>query len=151
MPRRNKIEERFHIQFIDWCFANAHRWPDASITVPRRVRSGRTTIEVMAKTLAFFHPPNGGARDAVTGSIMHKMGVRRGILDLWLPVPSCGYSGLVLELKAPQKYMTKEQKTWSDFLGRMGWRVWVCRSLSECIDTTTSYLDSRKTRGIVKI
>ncbi|MCP4569029.1 MAG: hypothetical protein GY841_15755 [FCB group bacterium] len=150
MPRRNQVEEQFHIQFIDWCFANAGRWPDASIEVPRRIRAGRGTIEVRAKTLAFFHPPNGGARDAVTGSIMHKMGVRRGVFDLWLPVPNKKYIGLALELKAPQKYMSKEQKNWSNFLELMGWRVEVCRSLAECIDVTTTYLNSREKCGIVK-
>ena len=144
---RNHIELKIHKQFIEWCWTpQAHRWPDAVITLPRKVRVGRRTIEVQAPTLAFFHPANGEARDAKTGSLLHAMGVRRGILDLWLPVPREEYCGLVLELKAPGKKMSPDQKTWTAFLKNVGWKVLAVYSFSECVEETTRYLDM-KTRG----
>lgn len=144
MARRNRDEELTHISFIEWCYANWQRWPWASIVVPRRIRMGRRTVEIQAKTLAFFHPPNGGARDAITGSKMHQLGTRRGILDLWLPVPSGAHCGLIIELKAPKKYPSKEQKVWIEFLHGVGWKVEVCRTVAECIDVTAAYLNTAK-------
>jgi len=139
------IETDIQKSFIEWCWSPlAHRWPDAVIVAPRKVRVGRSTIEVMAKTLAFFHPANGEARDAITGSKLHKMGVRRGVLDLWLPVPRPGHCGLVIELKAPGGRMSKDQKVWEEFLSGRGWKVELAESFQECIDATVSYLDSNK-------
>lgn len=143
---RNLIEKTCHKMFINWCWTqDAHRWPDAVITLPRKVRVGRKTIEVQAQTLAFFHPANGEARDAKTGSLLHAMGVRRGILDLWLPVPRSEYCGLVLELKAPGGggRTSKEQKTWIDFLTKAGWKVSVVYSFAECKERTIAYLDQK--------
>jgi len=114
-----------------------------AIELPRRVRVGRRTIEIQAKTVPFFHPANGEIRDARTGAKLHAQGVRRGVLDLWLPVPRGGFCGLVIELKAPKNYPSKEQRIWIDFLERMGWRVVVCRSVEECIQATCLYLNSK--------
>ena len=46
-----------------------------------------------------FHVPNGGTRDAVEGRHLKQQGVKRGVPDLCLPVPSGRYHGLFLELK----------------------------------------------------
>lgn len=143
MGRRNKEEEKIQLDFIVWCWNNHNRWKDVEIEIPRRVRFGRKTIEVMAKSVPFFHVPNGGNRDAVTGSKLNAHGLRKGMLDLVLPVPAGKHCGLIVEVKKPKGVVSKEQKIWLTFLERVGWRVEVCRSIAECIDVATTYLNSR--------
>lgn len=143
MPR-NEVELRVQKTFIDWCWANWHRWPEVAIEIPRRIRQGRHTIEIKAKSVPFFHPANGEVRDARTGAKLNAQGLRKGILDLWLPVPNKeGFCGLVIEVKQPGGYTSPNQKNWLAFLERMGWKTAVCKSFTECVDATTSYLDAR--------
>lgn len=139
--RRNRIEMEIQKQFINWCWTpQAHQWPDAVITLPRKIRVGGKTVEVMAPTLAFYHVPNGEARDARTGSLLHAMGVRRGVLDLWLPVVRNPFCELVLELKAPGKYLSPEQKIWNVFIEKQGRKIVIARSFTECVEATEEYL-----------
>jgi hypothetical protein len=64
---------------------------------------------------ALFAIPNGGARNAVTGAILKREGVRKGIPDLMLVKRNKDYSGLFIELKAPKGIPTKEQKEFIEF------------------------------------
>jgi hypothetical protein len=81
-----------------------------------------------------FHPPNGGMRSKATAANMQRLGVRRGCPDVWLPMPTPGYTGpgspghigLVIEMKAGRNKPTPEQHAWLDFLARQGWQVAVC-------------------------
>lgn len=93
--------------------------------------------------MAFWHPANGEARNAITGALLKAMGVRRGILDLWLPVPRGDRCGLVLELKAPGGRLSKDQNVWIDFLELSRWVVKVPTSVGECIRFTIQYLDEK--------
>ncbi len=45
--------------------------------------------------------PNGGKRARITAGRLQREGVRRGVPDLCLPVPSGPYCGLWIELKRP--------------------------------------------------
>lgn len=47
-----------------------------------------------------FHVPNGGSRDRREAARLKAQGVRAGVPDLCLPVPSGAYHGLFIELKA---------------------------------------------------
>lgn len=46
--------------------------------------------------------PNGGYRDKITAGKLKAEGVKRGIPDIFLPLPIIGYAGLYVELKRPQ-------------------------------------------------
>jgi hypothetical protein len=50
-----------------------------------------------------FAIPNGGKRGKIEACIMKGEGVRAGVCDLFLAVPSGGFHGLFIELKAPDK------------------------------------------------
>jgi len=142
MPR-NEEELRIQKAFIDWCWLNWNRWPDVAIEIPRRVRLGRRMVEVMAKSVPIVHVPNGEVRDERTGAKLNAQGLRKGMLDLFMGVPAGGYCGLIIEVKKPKGTVSKYQKIWLDFFERMGWRVEVCRSVAECIDSTVDYLGKR--------
>jgi len=94
--------------------------------------------------LCLFSIPNGGARSAITGSIMKAEGARKGVPDLMLAVrradPGNGAYGLFLELKRPTGVVSPEQTEYHRILRNQGYRVEVCWSLAECINTITQYL-----------
>jgi len=138
--KRKRIEQKIHKAFVEWCYLNWQRWPQAAIEVTQRTKVGGKTVKTKRKSLAFFHVPNGGARDAVTGAVMKAMGVRPGVLDMWLPVPSGDYCGLVLEFKAPGGRLSAEQNDWIEFLSENRWCVRTVDSLKAAIWETELYL-----------
>ena len=50
------------------------------------------------------------------GALLKRMGVKRGVSDIFIPIPRKGKSGLWIELKVGKGQPTKEQK---EFLARM--------------------------------
>ena len=98
--------------------------------------------------LCLFSIPNGGNGDARRGSIMKAEGQRKGAPDLFLAT-SCmagnethlaRYFGLFLELKRPAGHVSPEQEVFHELLRKQGYKVVVCRSLTDCINQITSYL-----------
>lgn len=77
-----------------------------------------------------------------------RMGMRRGVPDIWLPVPSNGHHGLVIELKIPGNRATKEQKDWLDQLKFSGYRALVCYGADEAIETIREYLGEKKSKEV---
>lgn len=99
-----------------------------------------------------FHPPNGGKMPPGSAGKMKGMGMRRGVPDLLLPVPTWknhesgertrfAYSGLALELKSSDGYLRSEQAWWLRRLKEEGWAVSVARSVAGAIDVLEAYLD----------
>lgn len=80
------------------------------------------TVTPREPRLAYaFHVPNGELRDKATAAKLQRMGVKPGVPDIWLPVPSRGYSGLVMELKIPGGKPTPEQEHWMRELRVFNW------------------------------
>lgn len=53
--------------------------------------------------LRLFHAiPNGGQRNIITAAKLKAEGVRKGVLDTFLPVARGGYHGLYIEFKTPE-------------------------------------------------
>lgn len=73
-----------------------------------------------------FHIPNGGTRDAVEGRHLKQQGVRSGVPDLCLPVPSGRYHGLFIELKTETGRASVNQKWWIERLEAAGYFARVC-------------------------
>jgi hypothetical protein len=89
---------------------------------------------------ALFAIPNGGARDMITGARLKKEGVRRGVLDLCLAVPTKTYHGLYIEMKAGDNKPSAEQKGYIEYLNGCGYRAIVCWSGEEAIGEIKRYL-----------
>ena len=87
-----------------------------------------------------FAIPNGGARDAITGSRLKAEGVRRGIPDLMLAVPRVPLHGLYIEMKLPGNKLTGEQLLFREFVERNGYAHKTCYSSEEAIDAIKGYL-----------
>ena len=89
-----------------------------------------------------YHVPNGGFRNKVTGARLKKEGVKAGVPDLFLPVPTDLYHGLYIELKKRDfsNKPTQSQKWWIAALRKKGYRVEVCYGADEAIGAICDYL-----------
>lgn len=50
-----------------------------------------------------------------------QMGVKSGVPDLMLPIPSKGYHGLFVEMKTKKGRVSASQKKWIDALNALGY------------------------------
>jgi hypothetical protein len=88
-----------------------------------------------------FHVPNGGHRHPTQGALMKLLGVKRGVPDLFLPVPSQAHHGLWIEMKPPTGgVVSDDQKRWHANLADNGYRVEVCRGFQPAKEAILSYL-----------
>lgn len=73
--------------------------------------------------------PNGGDRKAHVGAALKAEGVKKGVPDLFLPVPHGAYPGLYIEMKRPGKELVKngdrsdDQVRWHKRLRALGYAV----------------------------
>lgn len=88
-----------------------------------------------------FHIPNGGRRDSVEGKHLKQQGVKQGVPDLCLPVPSGQYHGLFIEMKTDKGRASKAQKWWIEKLNAAGYFAQVCHCWEAAVDTLTWYLE----------
>lgn len=85
----------------------------------------------------WFHVPNGGNRNAVTGAKMKAQGTKKGVLDVWIiksPPNKPEKKGLVIELKRQKGgSLSAEQKKWIQSLIHEGYEACVCCGAGEAI------------------
>lgn len=91
-----------------------------------------------------LHVPNGGKRPKGEAGRLKAMGVRPGVPDLLLPIPSGNWSGLAVELKSPTGRLSPAQAAWLDRLEQAGYLVAVCRSIEEFKAVVDRFLSGRK-------
>ena len=87
--------------------------------------------------------PNGGARDAITGSLMKSEGVRRGALDLLLAYPTERHAGLWIEMKRPgasPSAVSPEQRAFIEYLQSVGYAAGVHYSAESAIAAIKEYI-----------
>jgi hypothetical protein len=89
-----------------------------------------------------FACPNGMRTSMRTAVKAKAEGLRRGVPDVWLPVPTPNreYVGVVIEMKAPKGRTSPEQRAWMEMLTEHGWRCAVCYSAAEAIAVLCDYL-----------
>ncbi len=95
------------------------------------------------------HTPNEGKRTRVTGGRLKKEGLRKGYPDITLYLPSCGYHGLMIELKRRRgSKKTPEQKEWIRKLNEYGYAAAFCYGWEDAWKFIKAYLDARKSESI---
>lgn len=87
-----------------------------------------------------FAIPNGGKRHIFTARKMKKEGVKAGVPDVFVAVPSGTKHGLFIEFKAKGNKPTAKQVEWREKLTRRGYHVDVCYSADEAIELVEDYL-----------
>ena len=97
-----------------------------------------------------YHCPNGEYRSMTTAKRLKAMGVKKGQLDLHLPVPKHGYNGLIIEMKKEHGGRTSpEQREWLEHYASIGWKTVVCHGCDAAISELEDYLDIPK--GLYKV
>src|SRR5258708_28878848 len=80
----------------------------------------RPVRSVLPELAWLFHPANGGKRSAFVGAQMKALGVKRGVLDLLLPVPAFGRHGLAIEMKTDIGTLPTGPVCWSHLFEYIG-------------------------------
>lgn len=86
-----------------------------------------------------FHIPN-ERPDKVQAAILKKMGVRRGVPDLFLPVHAGQYHGLFIEMKTSHGRVSGDQHWWIEHLEKNGYVCRVCRGWRPASEVLLWYL-----------
>lgn len=93
------------------------------------------------KRLLYYHPANGGARSAVTGALLKRMGVKKGVPDICICEPNFDHHGLYIEMKKRKGgRVSEEQKEWLQGLTDRGYKAVVCRGWDEAREAVEEYM-----------
>lgn len=96
------------------------------------------------------HVPNGGARNSGEAIKLKRMGVKRGISDLCLPIAHGRYHGLYIEMKYGRNVTTQEQREFLLDMKEADHLVAVCHDAQSAIDLIERYV-TLPARGILKV
>lgn len=93
-----------------------------------------------------YHVPNERKCTPAQGQALKRMGVKRGVPDLCLPVPSGKAHGLYIELKSMGKSAraSDAQLWWMDELVAQGYAVAMCRGWEAARDVIVDYMEGCK-------
>ena len=90
--------------------------------------------------IRFYAIPNGGSRNKIEAARLKAEGVRAGVPDLCIPVPSGEKHGLYIEMKAGKNKPTEKQIEWLGYLSGVGYSTAVCYSAAAAIKVIREYL-----------
>lgn len=91
----------------------------------------------------YFHPHNEARRTPYERFLIKVMRLRPGMLDLLVPIPMEGRTGMALEFKIKPNKLTKNQIHIIDILNSYNWKVNVCYNFDQARIYIDQYL--RKT------
>lgn len=86
-----------------------------------------------------FAIPNGGSRHIVEAVNLVKSGVKKGIPDVMVAIPSSPWHGLFIEFKSAKGKMSEHQQEMIEILSSHGYYCRVCYSLEEAIRALHEY------------
>ena len=118
MPHQAELEEQAAL--IEW----------ADKTVIDGVRVGDYLL----------HIPNEGKRGPKAARDAKRLGMKKGVHDLFLALPCSGYSGLWIEMKAIDGRATSAQLEWQELMRSAGYRAEICYGFDTARSEIESYL-----------
>jgi hypothetical protein len=93
----------------------------------------------------FYAISNGWNRTSkLLGWKFKRMGIRRGIPDLCLAIPTEKYHGLYIELKFGKGVLSDHQKYMKSLLEKVGYKVITCWTIDEFMKEIKFYLEDGK-------
>jgi hypothetical protein len=103
----------------------------------------RVSAEMPEIAPYLIHVPNGGSRaNHFEGWRLKRMGVRKGVSDLFLALPRGGFHGLWIEYKAEPPNdapLSAPQQEWLDMMAAQGYDAHCCRGIEQAIETLRRY------------
>lgn len=91
-----------------------------------------------------FAIPNGSKRDIGTAMKLKAEGVKAGVPDLFLPIPSGDYHGMFIEMKVKPNKPNPAQEQYLSFLEGKGYKVLLAYSTDEALKEILNYLGDKK-------
>lgn len=131
-PKRS-LEDDHQVALMKW--AAIRRLPRINGVLPH---------SVLADYL--IHVPNGGSRNKAEAAKFKRMGVKAGVSDLLLAIPTANHHGLWVEMKAPytsskdKNYPSPEQRDWINKMNNAGYRAVVCWGWHQAQDEIEQYI-----------
>lgn len=110
--------------------------------VPTEVYEQIRFVTWLAKNgIRHFAIPNGGLRSYSEAVKFKRCGVKAGVPDVCIPIPSGSYHGLYIELKRVKGgSVSVEQKEWINFLQSQGYYAEVAKGFDEAKRIVEYYL-----------
>lgn len=125
-------------------------WKDASPEISESVEQERLfqwaegMSVVHPELISMYHIPNEGKRKRSTGARLKRMGLRKGVPDICLPVARCGCHALYIEMKRLKDGRpTQDQLDWIELLTKQGNMAVICKGWEVAAELIESYLDGR--------
>jgi len=112
-----------------------HEEDDLQIACTQRLNYLQKTVDFY-----WFHVPNGGKRDAITGARLKMMGVKPGVADIIILGPNafCGY----IELKSKTGRQSKSQEEFQEIVEGFGFTYELARDHEAVIAIVKNWLQS---------
>ncbi|CAB4203012.1 VRR-NUC domain containing protein [uncultured Caudovirales phage] len=89
---------------------------------------------------AIYHIANERKTSWIGGKILKSKGVRSGVPDVCVPIPTKSYPGLYIEFKVKPNKLTSNQSDYCQLLHAMGYAVRIAWSGEEALGIVKSYL-----------
>lgn len=94
-----------------------------------------------------FHIPNGGSRGKAEAARFKAEGVKAGVSDIFLSVPSGSYHGLYIEMKRQRGgRVSQEQKDFQTDASEYGYKCCVCHGWEEAKNEIINYIESGRVK-----
>ena len=98
----------------------------------------KNTESILPELALLYHVPNEGKR--TNGAVLKAAGLKSGVPDICLPVPSNDFHGLYIELKYGSNKATGKQEDFMDGLRQQGYKAVVCYGADEARAEILRYL-----------
>lgn len=87
-----------------------------------------------------FHIPNGGHRHIYVATKLKRQGVKPGVGDVFVMIPSYRYHGLFIEFKSPTGVQSLHQKEFEQRCIAMNYEYKIARSADEAMYILQNYI-----------
>ncbi len=94
-----------------------------------------------------IHIPNEGKRGPKAARDAKRLGLRKGVPDLFLALPRGGYAGLWIEMKTLNGKPTPDQKQWLNKMNEISYLATIEFSCVEAMKTITEYINNNPARA----
>ena len=120
---RNEKEHHLQKALFEWMKLVGYKYPELDLA---------------------FAIPNGGHRHMSVARKLKEEGVKAGVPDIFIPVPSGIFHGMFIECKIKPNKLTNNQTNMIKMLERIGYCCVVVYELEEAINHITKYMDLRE-------
>jgi hypothetical protein len=122
------------------------RWPAYADEIDRLSKVSEDCLQAALcswldyQKVTYFAVPNGGKRTKAEAIALKLTGVKPGVPDLVIPIPSQDYHGMFIELKHLNNTTTPHQKAWLQTLVDAGYHCVVVKNLESAQALIKAYL-----------